>query len=313
MLMRKKYSWMFYAFATFILFGITNFFLGYIGEISGKNINSSVSSIMLLWAGMGALGVIVPASFKLDKKAIPGKKERDFTIFGILAGISLALGILTLKIGFIADPLAKGPIVSITSANSMLVALLAWVLLGEKLNKFQLSGMIIIITGIGLIATGSNSIASFRGILFGLTTMFLFGVTNFLLKYSGNKGADSVKMSIILWRSAGIFGVITIGLSFLAGRGLSGLDNFGPILISFFTGFILGLGMLTLKLAVTKGPAGPAIAIAGCNALLVTILDLIAFGYMPSVLKTGGMVTAILGIILIAKAKPQKLPQKIKE
>lgn len=305
MLMRLKNSWMFYAFATFILFGMTNFILGYIGELTGKNINSSVSSIMLLWAGMGALGVITPAFFKSDKEDIPGKKNKNFTIFGILAGITLALGMLTLKIGFITDPFAKGPIVSITSANSMLVALLAWIFLREKLNKFQLSGMIIIIAGVGLIASGSNSIASFRGIFFGIVTMFLFGATNFLLKYSGDKGANSIKISVLLWRSAGIFGILTIGISFLTGRGLSGLENLGSISISFLTGFILGLGMLTLKIAVTKGPAGPAIAIAGCNALLVTILDLITFGYMPSALKTGGMITAILGIIVIAMAKPQ--------
>ncbi len=312
MLIRLKNSWMFYAFATFILFGMTNFILGYIGELTGKNVNSSVSSIMLLCVGMGVLGVIAPALFKPYKKNNQKNPGKNFSVFGIISGITLALGMLTLKIGFITDPFAKGPIVSITSANSMLVALLALILLREKLNNFQLWGMIIIIAGISLIASGSNSIASFKGIFFGITTMFLFGATNFLLKYSGEKGANSIKMSVILWRSAGVFGVLSVGISFLTGRGLSGLENFGSILISFVTGFILGLGMLTLKLAVTKGPAGPAIAIAGSNALLVTILDLISFGYIPSVLKTGGMLIVILGIIIIATTKQSEVPVKTK-
>ncbi|MEN8152471.1 MAG: EamA family transporter [Acidobacteriota bacterium] len=307
MLKITKKSWIFYAFATFFLFGITNFALGYIGEITGKNINSSVSSIIVLWIGMGTLGIMAPPFLKKIKSSIKKNHHCNFSIFGIISGLTLALGMLTLKIGFVADPFSKGPIVSIVSANAMLVAILAWIILREKLNRFQLWGMTIIITGITLIASGGNSIASFRGILFGIATMFLFGATNFLLKYSGEKGADSINMSVVLWRSAGTFGLLTLALSLLTGRGLSGLDNSTAILISFFAGFALGLGMLTLKLAMTKGPAGPAIALAGSNALMVTILDLAAFGYIPSVLKIIGMITAILGIIIIATAKPSKV------
>ena len=59
--MRPGYdrSWILFAAVTFILFGLTNFILGYIGEASGNNSDASISSIMLLWTGMGILGAIV--------------------------------------------------------------------------------------------------------------------------------------------------------------------------------------------------------------------------------------------------------------
>ncbi len=75
------------------------------------------------------------------------------------------------------------------------------------------------------------------------------------------------------------------------------------IVIALSAGFTLGLGMLTLKLAVTKGPAGSATAIAGCNALLVTLLDLLAFGHLPTFQKIIGMFTAIVGIVILSLTK----------
>ena len=300
--MRQGYdrSWILFAAATFILFGLTNFILGYIGEASGNNSDTSISSIMLLWTGMGILGVIVLFSPVITFGKVKESFKKKTAPTGMLAGITLALGMFTLKTGFISDPGSKGPIVAIASANAMFVAFAAWIFLREKLSRKQLLGMVIILSGISLIALGSNSSASFRGIAFGISTLILFGTTNYLLKYAGHKGGDPLVITTLLWISAGCFGITSLAVSILSGRGLKGLDDPLLISLSLMTGLILGLGMLTLKISLKRGPAGPAIAISGSNAVLVLLLDLLVFGHFPSLIKTTGMIIVLTGIIMIS-------------
>ena len=67
--------------------------------------------------------------------------------------------------------------------------------------------MLVIIGGIIVMALGSGTGSSTAALLFGLATMVLFGVTNFLLKYAGHHGSDSVTTTAVLWLSAGVCGV----------------------------------------------------------------------------------------------------------
>jgi len=299
--MRPGYdkSWVLFAAATFILFGLTNFILGYIGETSGNNSDTSISSIMLLWTGMGILGLIIFFSPAIDSGKIKDSFKMKLAPAGIFAGLTLALGMFTLKTGFISDPGSKGPIVAIASANAMFVAFTAWIFLREKLTRKQILGMVIILSGISLIALGSSSSASLRGIAFGISTLILFGITNYLLKYAGCKGGDPLVIAVLLWISAGCFGVTSLAVSRLSGRGLKGLDDPLLISLSLMTGIILGLGMLTLKISLKKGPAGPAIAISGSNAVLVLLLDFLVFGHFPHIMKITGMFTVICGIAFL--------------
>ena len=300
-------SWILFASTTFILFGLTNFLLGYIGETSGNNMEASISSIILLWTGMGVLGIIMLLSPAISVEKIRETFRMKTASSGILAGITLALGMFTLKAGFISDPGSKGPIVAIASANAMFVAFSAWIFLKERLSRKQLFGMVIILSGILLITLGGDSFASFRGVIFGISTLLLYGITNYLLKYAGHKGGDPLVIAVLLWISAGCFGITSIIISIFSGRGLKGLDDIVLIFLSLITGFILGLGMLTLKISLKRGPAGPAIAISGSNAVLVLILDLLVFGHLPSSMKILGMTIVIAGIIVIALAKRREV------
>ncbi len=296
---KEKRSWILFAAATFLLYGLTNFILGYIGEASGNNMDASITSVFLLWSGMGLLGSILLftplASFSKIKESFRQKTASA----GIAAGVTLAVGMFTLKTGFISDPGSKGPIVAIASANAMLVALAAWLFLKEKLTWKQFLGMIAILAGITLISFGSSSSASLLGAVFGISTLLLFGTTNFLLKYAGHKGGDSITITALLWLASGSIGVISLLTSMFSGRGLKGLNSPFLIVLSIVTGFILGLGMLTLKVALKRGPAGPATAISGSNAVLVLLLDLIVFGHFPHTLKLAGMIIVLFGIFII--------------
>jgi len=295
----EEKSWIWFAIATFFLYGLTNFILGYIGEASGNNMAASITSILLLWTGMGILAAIFMFTPLVTAEKFRNSIRNRTAGFGIAAGFTLALGMFTLKTGFISDPGSKGPIVAMASANAMLVALAAWIFLKEKLSGRQFLGMLTILAGLAMISFSNSSSASLLGAAFGTATLLLFGATNYLLKAAGHRGGDSITVTVLLWFAAGTAGIIVLALSLGSGRGLKGLHSPFLILLSVVAGFVLGLGMLTLKMALKRGPGGPAVAISGSNSLLVLLLDLAVFGHLPNPLKVTGMLIIISGISLI--------------
>jgi transporter family protein len=294
--------WVAYALASFLCYGVTNSLLGAIFEWSDRNPDTPVTAPFILWMTMGAFGVGAAAVFVASGRGYKGLPSRRFVWIAAIAGVTLSCAMLTLKLGLASDPNAKGPIVAITSCNAMIVALGAWVILREKLTKGQLLGMLVIICGIAVMALGTGGGSSTRGLLFGLATMVLFGVTNFLLKYAGHHGSDSVTTTAILWLSAGVCGVLAIGYCVIRYGRLPGMEEPSLVLWAILAGVTLALGMLFLKLAVTSGPGGPATAITGSNSVLVVIFEFLVFAHIPPTQKLIGMGIAIAGIILLSLA-----------
>lgn len=298
--------WVGYALASFLCYGITNSLLGAIFEWSDRNTDTSVTAPFILWMTLGFFGVGAASLFKLTGRGYRGLPSRRFVWIAAVAGVTLSAAMLTLKLGLASDPDAKGPIVAISSTNAMIVALGAWLILSEKLSRRQLLGMFIIICGIALMALGHGAGSSPRGLLFGLATMVLFGITNFLLKYAGHHGSNSVTTAAILWLSAGVCGVLAIGYCLIRYGHLPGMEQPSLILWAILAGVTLALGMLFIKLAVTKGPGGPATAISGSNSVLVAIFEFLVFAHIPPVQKLVGMGIAIAGIIVLSLAGDRK-------
>ena len=113
-------------------------------------------------------------------------------------------------------------------------------------------------------------------------------------------GLFHVSAAVVLWCAAGVAGVLSLGTSFAIGRGLAGVGS--PLLVgtALLAGLSLAMGMYGMKRAVTLGPGGPAAAITGSNAVLVTLLDRLVFGHSPSPGRLLGMGLALGGIALLA-------------
>jgi drug/metabolite transporter (DMT)-like permease len=298
--------WVAFALGSFLCYGITNSLLGALVEWSHKNPSTPVTAPFVLWITMGFVGVCAATGFKVSGRGFKGLPSRKFVWVAIAAGITLSAAMLTLKLGLSQDASSRGPIVAISSANAMLVAIGAWFIIREKLNTWQLAGMLVIIAGIIVIGLSSGAAASSKGLLFGLATMVLFGITNFLLKYAGHHGSDSVTITAILWLSSGVCGVLAIGYCLIRYGHLPGMQEPSLILWAILAGITLGLGMLCLKLAVTKGPGGPATAITGSNSVLVALFEYFVFAHVPVTQKLVGMGIAILGIIVLSLAGARK-------
>ncbi|MCU0237485.1 MAG: DMT family transporter [Acidobacteria bacterium] len=305
---RGKRGWLAWALASLLFFAATNFILGYIAEKSAADPAASVKAAMILWLGTGLLGGAATVGFRFSGRGFAGLAGRNPLLLPLAAGVSLALGMLLLKSGLAANPLAKGPIVAVASSSSLVVALLAWALLREKLSLGQWAGFLVIIAGIAMVSMGGGGRADRLALAFACLAMFLFGATNFMLKLAGTRGSDSLTAAVVLWLAVGGCGLLAIAghrvffshFPLLASPRLS--------VLALLAGAFLALGMLGIKKAVTLGPAGPATAVSGSNAILVGVLDLALLGHGLPGLKLAGMLAAVAGIVVLALAKP--LPRK---
>lgn len=304
--MPKKQSrtWLFFALAALFFFGVTNFILGFIAEKSAAVPDASITAAMFLWLGAGILGLAGACHLKISGCGFSGLPGKNHFILPVISGVTLALGMFLLKSGLAANPLAKGPIVAVSSSNSLVVAFLAWVFLREKLSLGQWAGFLIIVAGIGGLSLAGKAINHFDAVAYAVLAMFFFGITNFILKLAGKQGCDSVTTAIVLWLSVGCCGVLAFVWQWLEKSHFPGLPS--PVLnwLALLAGFCLALGMLGIKKAVTLGQAGPATAVSGSNAILVSLLDYGLLGHWLPSLKLAGMLAVIAGIATLALAKP---------
>ncbi len=134
--------------------------------------------------------------------------------------------------------------------------------------------------------------------------MIFFGVTNFFLKIAGTRGCDSVATAVLLWLSVGACGVLAVSWHFLADGRLPILERPSLSWLALLAGIFLALGILAIKKAVTMGPAGPAAAVSGSNAILVALLDFWLLKHWLSASKFSSMLALIAGIVILALAKP---------
>ncbi len=303
---KRRRSWLFFALAALFFFGVTNFILGFISEKSTADRAANVKSALILWLGAGLLGLGGAAYFKISARGFSGFPRKKSFLFPVAAGFTLALGMLLLKISLSANPLAKGPIVAITSSNALIVAFLAWVFLRERLSTGQWAGIAIILTGIVLVSLGNGSGSRFGAVGIAVLAMVLFGLTNFILKLAGEHGCNSVTAAVVLWLTVGGCGLLALAWHWLQKSRFPELRPAGLAWLALLAGGFMALGMLCIKKAVTSGPAGPAAAVSGSNAILVSLLDFWLLGHWLPALKLAGMLTAVAGIGVLAMARTLK-------
>ncbi len=302
---RSERVWLAWALASLLFFAATNFILGFIAEKNAADPAASVKAAMILWLGTGLLGGAGALAFRISGRGFSGLSGRRPLLLPLAAGVTLALGMLLLKSGLAANPLAKGPIVAVASSNSLVVALLAWVLLREKLSPGQWAGFLVIVAGIAMVSLGGGGRADRMALALAGLAMLLFGATNFLLKLAGSRGSDSLTAAVVLWLAVGGCGLLAIAGYRVFSSRYPLLASPGFSLLALLAGGFLALGMLGIKKAVTLGPGGPATAVSGSNAILVSVLDVALLGHWLPGMKLAGMLTAVAGIVVLALAKPQ--------
>ena len=138
-------AWFLYALAAFILLGIGNFLLKY----STSRGIPVTEGIIIVWSAMGALGLAAIAMVLAS-----GSKRLAVTTHNLwipaAAGILIGLGIYCLKRAMILGK--AGPATAVALSNAVLVALLAWLILGERLSRSEIVGMLLFMLALVIFA-----------------------------------------------------------------------------------------------------------------------------------------------------------------
>ncbi len=135
-------AWWIYALITMLMFGTTNFLVKYAGH---SNMDSIFTSIVL-WLATGATGLIFLLIYRDNFFSNLKNTSPWLLLLPIFAGVALAIGMYAIKIALTNGP--AGPTVAITAANAFLVALLAYIFIGEEISPIKMVGMVVIFAGI---------------------------------------------------------------------------------------------------------------------------------------------------------------------
>ncbi|ABM81190.1 EamA family transporter [Hyperthermus butylicus] len=146
--MAGEQYWALYALGAFVFFGVTNFILKY---ASVKGIPSiEGTAILLLGAGLTGILATLVMMYRgmFDGSRNPSLAGVDPKYFALMAvaGVTLALGMYFLKLAVATGK--AGPATAIALSNAVLVAALAWLVLGEKLSTSELVGMTLYVAAI---------------------------------------------------------------------------------------------------------------------------------------------------------------------
>lgn len=131
-----------FAVCTFLLWGTTNFFIGY-GE-KNRDIDP-VHFAAVMWITMGVMGVLLIVYLLLTDNPI----SVDWRLaFPIAAGIFLGVGILTFAFAMSDGDMSTGATAAIATSNAVFTTMLAFVILRENLSLQEWIGIGTVVLGI---------------------------------------------------------------------------------------------------------------------------------------------------------------------
>lgn len=266
-----------------------------------------IAQFGVYWFGFGFLWILIFAWFKKTYPIIKELSLRSYLILGVL-GINQVVGTYFFfkAIHTISNP----SIVSfIANLSPVLVLIFSFLILKERFNKIESSGMLLVLLGAFIISYKGNT---------NLDTLFING-TQFVL-YSSILGATN---SVIIKKNIGVINPIILTISrslflLIFSFGLLKYLNLSleiPItaLKNIFIGSILGpfltvvTGYISLKYITLSHNA----IVMSTKGLFVLIGSYLYFGNFPKWLAIAGGFITIIGVLLIAFGKMKK-KQKIK-
>jgi len=302
--MTSDNRWVVYSLLAMTSYAINNFLLSAVGEEAENAADANVSSIFVVWAVAGVSGLI--ALLVLGPRTVVAGMSglRNIALL-VVAGLLNATAMLCLSLALAADPLSAGPITAMLPLNSLFVAGMTFVFLGEKLSRRDGLGISIAVLGPVCMAAADMSGNALRGLAFGVATAAFFACSNFLRKLAVARQAQNTSVVVFLFLVIGVCSVIAIGACTFTGRGFSGLSEprLAVFAVASGTLWVIGSGFFQLAL---KGLAGPASAIANTNSVGVLLLQVVFFHPSMKVLKLLGMCLCIIGVtILSVKPRPK--------
>jgi len=131
-----------FAIGTFILWGTTNFLIGY-GEKNLKMDPNMFTAIM--WVTMGGLGAVFLSYLWLTNSIQPLGTN---IVYPIAAGACLGIGILSFVYAMSHSDMSTGATAAVATSNAVFTTMLVFLILREQMSVKEWIGIATVVAGI---------------------------------------------------------------------------------------------------------------------------------------------------------------------
>jgi drug/metabolite transporter (DMT)-like permease len=289
--------WLVYAACSAVAFGLRGIFYQ---RLSPLPLDRNV-----LLAGVFFTGFVV----SLAMAFLSGQAWEIETAVGIQMGFCSYVANMAMYRGFAAG---KPSIVAVLAAlPPVVVALVAWLAWGERLNYGQAAAFVLIVAGVVLIRyAGDFTLSHWNSAKWGLVTMFFFGFNDLTSKWSTILGADLYPVLTCMFGT----GTALFLLSRLAGGRRASDTLIRPASAgssgarwtdrrTFGIGMLVGLtnviGMILIVMAFETGITGLVSAIVAMNVLLILLYTRVVVRERFTRREASGILLAVIGVVLL--------------
>jgi drug/metabolite transporter (DMT)-like permease len=241
---------------------------------------------LLFWRGLSyAIGVSVIVWMMHGSQAINvcRKIGKGGLLIGFLAGITAGTFLFAIEYTSIANTLV------IISTSPVMIAIIAWIMLKEKVSFVTFMAMAIVFIGIYIVMSESFGGSNFKGDIYALITSIMMGVTFTLTrKY---KNLDMIPTNIV-------GGVVAAVIALVFADSLT-LTTSAMIYI-IASGVILSISFSLIVMAPRYIPAAEVGMIMPLETVLGTLIAWIAINEVPSSSALVGGSIVIVALFLHA-------------
>lgn len=231
--------------------------------------------------------------------AIIGATTRDLRGLGrahlgsqILRGALLLVSTLTFFAALTFLPLAQAS--AISSTGPVVLTLLAVPLLGERVSRAQLVGVIIAFAGAILIVRPGSDLFTVAALL-PLVTALSHSLYQIVTRRMGDRDTPLTNLFF-----SGIVGAVALSIGVLAG----GVEVTGEaILVAAPIGVIGVLAHFSLILALRASPVAIIAPFAYTSLIWTTVYGVLVWGFVPDILSLVGMGAIAAGGVYVMRAR----------
>jgi drug/metabolite transporter (DMT)-like permease len=287
-------TWLLYAFATTILWGIWGAFAGLSAERGFPE-----TLVYCVWA----VTMIPPALYALARAGWRLDRDLRSVVHGLIIGLLGAGGQMVLFYALTLGPAYL--IFPLISLSPVVTIAMSYLMLGERTNVVGAAGIVLALLALPLFDFSSEGLGEGRVLgwfLLSLIVMAAWGVQAYFMKLA-NRDMSAESIFFYMMVTGLLLAPVAWAMTDFAKPINWGVD--GPWLAAGIQ-LLNAIGALTIVYAFRYGQAIIVSPLTNAGAPLMTaVLSLILIGTLPGTLKLVGVVLASVAAVLLALAPEQ--------
>jgi len=290
-------TWLLYAFATTILWGVWGAFTGLSAERGFPE-----TLVYCVWS----VTMIPPALYALARAGWRLDRDLRSVVYGLIIGLLGAGGQMVLFCAVTTGPAYL--IFPVISLSPIVTIAMSYVLLGERTNIVGATGILLALLALPLFDFSPQGLSESNGpgeggglgwFLLSLIVMVCWGVQAFFMKLA-NRTMSAESIFFYMMVTGLLLAPVAWAMTDFARPVNWGAD--GPYLAAGIQ-LLNAIGALTLVYAFRYGQAIVVSPLTNAGAPLMTaVISLVAVGTLPGQLKLVGLVLACIAALLLALA-----------